>query len=192
MLTPFSTSAALKNMTPEERKEEMLKRDGYNFYQSSLRICIECAFGMLIRRFGIFWRAMTGTLEHTQLIILTAMCLQLHNVCIDERGSDDAEKAMPIPHKHQDGFRDAPRTHRDNQNRVQVEGRPVLHDQSDCTTQSNQGRRSDLHAGKLRDELKERMHLAGMKRPPHSRWGLASAKKRKKRRDQIEQRQPLE
>ena len=174
----------------EERKEEMLKRDGYNFYQSSLRICIECAFGMLIRRFGIFWRAMTGTLEHTQLIILTAMCL--HNVCIDEREGEDAEKAMHIPFNHKDGFRDAPRTYCDNQNRVQVEGRPVLHDQSDYTTQSNQGRRSDLHASKLRDELKERMHLAGMKRPPHSRWGLASAKKRKKRRDQIDQRQPLE
>jgi len=62
MCTPYSSSAALKHMTPEERKEEMLKRDGYNFWQSSLRIAIECAFGMLIRRFGIFWRSMTGTL----------------------------------------------------------------------------------------------------------------------------------
>ena len=57
---------------------------------------------------------MTGTLEHTQLIILTAMCL--HNVCIDEREGEDAEKAMHIPFNHKDGFRDAPRTYRDNQN----------------------------------------------------------------------------
>jgi len=121
MLTPFSTSAALKNMTTDERKVEMNKRDGYNFWQSSLRICIECAFGMLIRRFGIFWRSMTGTLAHSQLIILCCMCL--HNVCIDENEGACGH----IRYNDKNGFRGGSRTWRDKKKRAQVEGRPLLH-----------------------------------------------------------------
>jgi hypothetical protein len=176
-------------MSPEERKSEMLKRDGYNFWQSSLRIAIECGFGMLIRRFGIFWRTMTSTLEHTQLIILA--CMSLHNVCIDAREADDANNfdAMRIRYNDPNGFRGGSRTWRDDNGRTQVEGRPITHLQDDCTTRKQQGRRSDLHNSTLRDELKERLFNENMPRPPHSRWGMTTA--RKKRRDMMDGRQPL-
>merc|ERR1711975_85205 len=38
----------------------------FNFYQSRLRISIECAFGMLNRRWGILWRALAVPLRRHQ------------------------------------------------------------------------------------------------------------------------------
>ena len=73
---------------------------------------------------------------------------------------------------------------------IKVKSGPLLHEQDECTTQSNQGQRNDLHASQLRNELKERLWKAKMHRPPHSRWGLTSAKR--KRKQLIDRRQPLE
>jgi len=33
-------------------------RDSYNFYQSSCRVHIDQAFGMLVWRWGVFWRSL--------------------------------------------------------------------------------------------------------------------------------------
>ncbi len=48
-MTPWPESA-LRNA------ENGIYRDAFNFYQSSLHIYLEQAFGMLVRRWGIFWR----------------------------------------------------------------------------------------------------------------------------------------
>jgi hypothetical protein len=32
--------------------------DNFDFYQSSTRMAIECAFGILIRRWGLLWRSL--------------------------------------------------------------------------------------------------------------------------------------
>lgn len=151
---------------------------------------------MLVKRWGVLWRAMTGSLDHCYLIVLA--CMSLHNVCIDEREGDDAEDSalMHIRSSSSDGFNaaHAPRVWRnewvDKQGckraKVQVEGRPTVHEQDDCTTESFQGARRDLAPTKLRDELKCRLGAAGMIRPPHSNWGLTSNKRLCKRK-QLEQ-----
>ena len=33
--------------------------DNYDFYQSSNRMAIECAFGILVRRWGLLWRPLS-------------------------------------------------------------------------------------------------------------------------------------
>eukprot|EP00873_Tetraselmis_striata_P000122 jgi/Tetstr1/420386/TSEL_011502.t1 len=43
--------------------------DNFNFYQSRIRINIECAFGLLVAKFGILRRAMTGTMEHNTTVV---------------------------------------------------------------------------------------------------------------------------
>eukprot|EP00658_Telonema_sp_P-2_P028421 TRINITY_DN2177_c0_g1_i2.p1 TRINITY_DN2177_c0_g1~~TRINITY_DN2177_c0_g1_i2.p1 ORF type:complete len:257 (+),score=25.86 TRINITY_DN2177_c0_g1_i2:202-972(+) len=131
-LTPFSTSAALKDMSPEERLKEMIARDTFNFYQSSLRISIECAFGMLVKRWGVLWRSMTGKLAHTQLIVTA--CMSLHNVLIDlrEAADTDNDDLMRIRSRHPDGFSAPPRTWRDKYGYTQVEGRPIVYEQDEC------------------------------------------------------------
>jgi hypothetical protein len=58
-------------------------RDGFNYFESSDRIWIECSFGDLIMRWGIFWRTLWFDLPMCGDIILAAMLL--HNFIIDER-----------------------------------------------------------------------------------------------------------
>ena len=57
--------------------------DNFNFFLSSQRIYVECAFGEIDRRFGIFWRPLMGSLEQHQYTI--DACLRLHNLIVDYR-----------------------------------------------------------------------------------------------------------
>lgn len=92
--------------------------DAYNYYQSQVRMNIECAFGMLVNKFGIFWRPMRGGAHRA--VALTTACMILHNLCIDDRMGTDApfsaasvrpvERVVHDEHAPPDGrphFRDA-------------------------------------------------------------------------------------
>ena len=57
--------------------------DSFNFHLSSCRIYVDCAFGELIMRWGIFWRTLMVDLKKCGKIIQVAMLL--HNYIIDER-----------------------------------------------------------------------------------------------------------
>ena len=71
VVTPFSSTM---NGAYEE---------GFNFYQRSLRIHIEQAFGILKRRWGILWKPLGFSIEANSRIVCAAMIL--HNVCIDKK-----------------------------------------------------------------------------------------------------------
>ena len=58
-------------------------KDSFNFWLSNSRIEVECAFGMLVGRWGILWRRLDTHLSTAQHIIRAV--LALHNFCIDER-----------------------------------------------------------------------------------------------------------
>jgi hypothetical protein len=55
----------------------------YDFYQSSNRMAIECAFGMLVRRWGVFWRPLEVEFDRRAPLVGAAM--RMHNYCIDRR-----------------------------------------------------------------------------------------------------------
>ena len=57
-------------------------KDNFNFYLSRCRINVECAFGMLVWRFGILRRPIGCSLEHTTKLV--AVCVMLHNMAIDD------------------------------------------------------------------------------------------------------------
>ncbi|EJK56513.1 hypothetical protein THAOC_23584, partial [Thalassiosira oceanica] len=64
-------------------------KDAYNFYQSQLRINIECAFGMLVHRWGMLRKPVPNNitvLRTTRLVL--ALC-KLHNYCITRRVTID-------------------------------------------------------------------------------------------------------
>ena len=65
--------------------------DSFNFHLSSCRIYIECAFGELVMRWGIFWRTLLFDLQKSTKII--NVCMLLHNHIIDRREGDDTEDA---------------------------------------------------------------------------------------------------
>lgn len=57
--------------------------DSFNFYHSSARITVECAFGEIDLRWGVFWKRLTGAVDNSFIIIEGAM--RLHNFLIDYR-----------------------------------------------------------------------------------------------------------
>lgn len=61
--------------------------DAFDFEQSSNRMPIECAFGMLIQRFGCLYRPLR--VEFARRAPLISACMHLHNFCITERITDD-------------------------------------------------------------------------------------------------------
>ena len=67
-------------------------KDAYNYYHSQVRINIECAFGILVRRFGLLRRAMPSNLTINKIRALVQAMCKIHNFCID---NDDAEEPPP-------------------------------------------------------------------------------------------------
>ena len=64
-------------LVPWPGKNLSCERDSYNFWQSHARINIECAFGMLVRKWLILSRGIDIDLEHA-VVVINACCL-LHN-----------------------------------------------------------------------------------------------------------------
>jgi hypothetical protein len=66
-------------------------KDSYNFYHSQLRINIECAFGKLVKRWGILRTAIPvniGLAKTTALIVALA---KLHNFCMNLRDGNSID-----------------------------------------------------------------------------------------------------
>ena len=70
-------------MTPYDNAKPNSPNDDFNFYLSSARIWVECAFGEIDMRWGIFWKKLSFTLEHTVNLIDGA--LRLHNFIVNFR-----------------------------------------------------------------------------------------------------------
>ena len=58
-------------------------KDDYNFYHSQLRIRVECAFGMLVHRWGILRSAISNGITIQKTVALVNALVKLHNYCID-------------------------------------------------------------------------------------------------------------
>ena len=52
--------------------------DMFDFYQSSARMAIECAFGILVRTWGCLWRPLDCSLRLAVKIF--GACVRLHNI----------------------------------------------------------------------------------------------------------------
>ena len=82
-------------LTPYDGAKPGSAEDAFNFYLSSMRIYVECAFGEIDRRWGIFWKPLEGSLKRHQDTIDAA--LRLHNFIINYReeelnsGEDEEE-----------------------------------------------------------------------------------------------------
>ena len=70
-------------ITPYDSASPRSPEDDFNFYHSSARITVECAFGEIDLRWGIFWKRLGFGLENCAIIIKGAM--RLHNYLVDYR-----------------------------------------------------------------------------------------------------------
>ena len=74
--------------TPYDNALHDTPEDNYNFFHSSSRISVECAFGEIDLRWGIFWRPLQYSLRRNIQII--DACMRLHNFIVDHRPSGGA------------------------------------------------------------------------------------------------------
>jgi len=58
-------------------------KDSFNYWLSHSRQCVERGFGMLTKRWGIFWRPFTFSFHLLSTVIL--VCMKLHNLCLDRQ-----------------------------------------------------------------------------------------------------------
>ena len=59
------------------------EHDDFDYPQSSNRMAIECAFGILVQRWGVLWRPLRCRFDRRAPLI--GACMRLHNFCIDRR-----------------------------------------------------------------------------------------------------------
>ena len=56
-------------LPPYDNAKSKSPEDAFNFYQSSARITVECAFGEIDRRWEIFWSPIAYSLHNTARIL---------------------------------------------------------------------------------------------------------------------------
>ena len=64
------------------------KNDNFNYYASQLRIRIEMAFGLMVKKWGVLGRPVSVKLANVKHLVMAVA--RLHNFCIDERISQKA------------------------------------------------------------------------------------------------------
>ncbi len=137
-------------LTPWSGKDLTVEQDAFNFYLSRQRQCIERAFGMLVGRFGIFWRPLKINMSRIPLVI--SVCAKLHNICVDRfhyQKNIDTFHNNSRDTDHQDGDRFL----------------PIYDDR----TGIYRGYRRDLEVSKKRDRITEDVGSKGGRRPPLSK-----------------------
>lgn len=63
-------------------------KDAFNFFQSQLRINIECAFGMLVHRWGMLRKPIAVNISVKRASLLIYALCKLHNYCIANGDKD--------------------------------------------------------------------------------------------------------
>jgi hypothetical protein len=70
-------------------------KDDFNFFHSQLRINIERAFGMLVKKWGVLQKPLPCRMGPTkQLALVMALC-RLHNFCLGDDGQPENSRSVP-------------------------------------------------------------------------------------------------
>jgi hypothetical protein len=68
-------------MTPYDNAMHGTAEDNFDFFHSSLRIVVKCAFGKIDLQWGILWRPLQFSLDLNCKVI--DACMRLHNFIVD-------------------------------------------------------------------------------------------------------------
>ena len=140
-----------QELSPWKGKNLPEEKDTFNYFLSLHRQVIERAFGLLVARWGIFWRPLRFGTNMIDLIV--RVCCKLHNLCVDAFGSSMASVEVC------------------NYDKVWNRGDSSNTDATvlftDGTTKA-QGEHSDLLPRRIR--LTNELQALGLKRPAHSQF----------------------
>ena len=82
----FGDNAYLNSpyMAAPFKRDSRGSEDAYNFFHSSTRINIDCAFGMLVHRWAILRKPFPCNISKSKTTDLVTCLCKLHNYCIDQ------------------------------------------------------------------------------------------------------------
>jgi DDE superfamily endonuclease len=151
-----------QEMSPWKGRKLSTEKDAFNYYMSLNRQVIERAFGILVQRWGIFWRPLRLSMKHRGTAIRVAC--KLHNVCIGYSVN------VPIQSIH---IRSVPgfETETDKQ-----PGDEVCYNLTDGTP-ITRGYRSDLETCHHRDQWTKIIKEIGLTRPNFTRFSKKALRK---------------
>ena len=165
-----------QEMSPWTGKKLPQEKDAFNYYLSLQRQCIERAFGILVKRWGIFWRPLR--MRFDRRINVIKACCRLHNICI-EQNSHTCPETMTRGIGASYGFdNECDWREEDNQDPLFTDGTGVTRgyrsDQEYCPQRDNITTELRLHNGTWhRDRITRQVMLQRLKRPKHSRYSRA-------------------
>ena len=136
-------------LTPWSGRNLPVAKDAFNFYQSRMRITIECAFGMLVQRWGVLWRPLRIKTRKVPRVIIALLIL--NNIATRAGLKPDVIDRKTA--KHQAYMKAFPMVR--------------LH-----VPPPTPGRRRDLESSTTRERITHALHFAGLVRPARSTWGL--------------------
>jgi len=151
-----------QEMSPWKGRNLSVEKDAFNYYLSLCRQVIERAFGILVQRWGIFWRPLRLSMNHRGVVIRTAC--KLHNICIDDFGS--CRRRIQTIHRHSNVDFTQESDDRDGDTRVLqfTDGTPMM----------TRGYRSDLERCSHRDSWTNQIRDQGLMRPDHSTYSRST------------------
>jgi DDE superfamily endonuclease len=147
-----------QEMSPWKGRNLSQEKDAFNYFMSLNRQVIERAFGILVQRWGIFWRPLRLSMSHRGVVIRVAC--KLHNICIDDSG------CTKIFHVNSQSIPEFERE-TDHQNHDDINGNVFF---TDGTPIRRQGYRSDLESCHHRDQWTKIIKENGLMRPTFSRY----------------------
>ena len=121
--------------------------DSFNYHLSLHRQCIERAFGILVQRWGVFWRPLRVAYRRVPLLIRVSC--RLHNFCVEKMGTPTYVEVAR------------------GDVRMGDIASPLF---TDGTGGNHRGRRSDLEETDTRRSLTNKLCALGITRPAHSRF----------------------
>ena len=152
---------------PYDSPGKCTPEDDFNFYHSSARITVECAFGEIDLRWGLFWKRLTSSVNNSILSCEGAM--HIHNFLVDYRLKNSVpvadithEREIFVDDMSDNGIFNMVIT---NDNNRGEGGRP-----------SNEEKRRRMNGVSLRDELKTALMNANMhRRRKKDNWNYDSS-----------------
>ena len=137
--------------------------DAFNYFQSNLRMNIECAFGILVQRWGVLWRPMRVSYRKVPRVV--ELCMMLHNYCLDtssgfHRSREEHWADQGVP--------------RLNLNEEFIEGTGKVINTVIPKEAMTPGRRRDLESSLRREKICHTLRQMHRGRPAHSSYGKTS------------------
>lgn len=139
-------------------------RDNYNYFHSSSRIVVECAFGEIDMRWGILWKPLSFSLKNNVRVI--DACLRLHNYIVNFRIDNSTNDDGINPTREMEIFEnDLDYSRAADPGNGDVDGVHHPSNQLDRRYLTNNDRSSYEDGKRLRDEINAKIKERKLMRP---------------------------